>query len=120
MHPDAVFLSGATDVGLWITKQQRRIGAVIYAGRVRAFADVGRSLNPDRRIGGRIDRAARRSGRGQAGDPTAGRRTSRLRWISDATSDGDFRFQTPCILVPAQDVVLLALGLLGEEVEGLR
>jgi xanthine dehydrogenase iron-sulfur cluster and FAD-binding subunit A len=45
MHPDAVFLSGATDVGLRITKQQRRIGAVIYAGRVRALPmSGGRSI----------------------------------------------------------------------------
>ncbi|MBW8723770.1 MAG: xanthine dehydrogenase small subunit [Inquilinus limosus] len=34
-HPDATIVSGATDVGLWVTKQQRVLPAVIYTGRVR-------------------------------------------------------------------------------------
>lgn len=34
-HPDAAIVSGATDVGLWVTKQQRVLPAVIYTGRVR-------------------------------------------------------------------------------------
>jgi xanthine dehydrogenase small subunit len=41
-RPDATILSGATDVGLWITKQHRRIGAFIYAGRVRSLQAIAR------------------------------------------------------------------------------
>ena len=41
-HPDATILSGATDVGLWITKQHRRIGAFIYTGRVRELEAIAR------------------------------------------------------------------------------
>jgi xanthine dehydrogenase small subunit len=41
-HLDATILSGATDVGLWITKQHRRIGAFIYTGRVSALRAVTR------------------------------------------------------------------------------
>jgi xanthine dehydrogenase small subunit len=41
-HPGATILSGATDVGLWITKQHRRIGAFIHAGRVRELEAIGR------------------------------------------------------------------------------
>lgn len=33
-HPDAVILSGATDVGLWITKQGRDVRTLIYTGKV--------------------------------------------------------------------------------------
>src|SRR5947207_3902417 len=33
-HPDARILAGGTDVGLWVTKQQRELSAVIYVGNV--------------------------------------------------------------------------------------
>ncbi|MDB5822473.1 MAG: xdhA [Herminiimonas sp.] len=33
-HPDAVLLAGGTDVGLWVTKQLRLPGKVIYLGEV--------------------------------------------------------------------------------------
>ena len=33
-HPDARILAGGTDVGLWVTKQLRELGTVIYVGRV--------------------------------------------------------------------------------------
>jgi xanthine dehydrogenase small subunit len=33
-HTDATLLSGATDVGLWVTKQHRALPKVIYTGRV--------------------------------------------------------------------------------------
>ncbi|MFO1398335.1 MAG: xanthine dehydrogenase small subunit [Burkholderiales bacterium] len=39
-HPDARIVAGATDVGLWITKQHRDIGDVLYAGDVDALRDV--------------------------------------------------------------------------------
>jgi xanthine dehydrogenase small subunit len=34
-HPDATLVSGATDVGLWITKELRRLPKVIWLGRVQ-------------------------------------------------------------------------------------
>ncbi len=33
-HPDACILAGSTDVGLWVTKQHRDLGTVIYIGDV--------------------------------------------------------------------------------------
>jgi xanthine dehydrogenase small subunit len=33
-HPDAVFIAGATDVGLWVTKQHRALGTIIALGEV--------------------------------------------------------------------------------------
>jgi xanthine dehydrogenase small subunit len=39
-QPDATILSGATDVGLWITKQHRRIATFISTGRVRELQSV--------------------------------------------------------------------------------
>jgi xanthine dehydrogenase small subunit len=37
-HPDATILAGGTDIGLWITKQHRRLDTVIYTGRVAELA----------------------------------------------------------------------------------
>jgi xanthine dehydrogenase small subunit len=34
VHPDACILAGGTDVGLWVTKQHRRLDPVIYVGDV--------------------------------------------------------------------------------------
>jgi xanthine dehydrogenase small subunit len=39
-HPDAVIVAGATDVGLWITKQLREIPKVIHVGKVVGFDRV--------------------------------------------------------------------------------
>lgn len=39
-HPDAVLVGGATDVGLWITKQLRDLPKIIHTGRAAGFADV--------------------------------------------------------------------------------
>jgi xanthine dehydrogenase small subunit len=33
-HPAAVILAGSTDVGLWVTKQMRDLGDIIYIGQV--------------------------------------------------------------------------------------
>ena len=33
-HPQAVLVAGATDVGLWVTKQNRRLETIIYLGEV--------------------------------------------------------------------------------------
>ncbi|UEM05981.1 xanthine dehydrogenase small subunit [Skermanella rosea] len=39
-HPDARIVSGATDVGLWVTKFQRVLDVVIYTGRIRGFREI--------------------------------------------------------------------------------
>lgn len=39
-HPAAVLLAGSTDVGLWVTKQMRELGEVIYLGQVEALKTV--------------------------------------------------------------------------------
>lgn len=39
-HPDAIILGGATDVGLWVTKQGRRIETIISVMRVRELQSV--------------------------------------------------------------------------------
>ncbi|MFG0242523.1 MAG: xanthine dehydrogenase small subunit [Phycisphaerales bacterium JB054] len=36
-HPDATLVAGATDVGLWVTKQLRDLPKVIWIGRVEDF-----------------------------------------------------------------------------------
>lgn len=46
-NPDAVILSGGTDVGLWVTKQGRRLDTVIHTGRA---ADLRRIEESDREI----------------------------------------------------------------------
>lgn len=42
-HPDALLLAGSTDVGLWVTKQLRDLGDVIYLGQVSALQTVSES-----------------------------------------------------------------------------
>ncbi len=47
-HPDATLLGGATDVGLWITKQLRTLPKILHTGRVtelRRLVDDGASLS---------------------------------------------------------------------------
>ena len=39
-HPDATLVAGATDVGLWITKQLRDLPKVILVGRVAGLAEI--------------------------------------------------------------------------------
>ena len=39
-HPDATVVAGATDVGLWITKQLRDLKQIIHVGRTHAFDRV--------------------------------------------------------------------------------
>ncbi len=45
LHPDATLVAGATDVGLWITKQMRPIDRVIHLGRIREMTAI--EDNPD-------------------------------------------------------------------------
>lgn len=39
-HPDAVLVAGATDVGLWVTKQHREIETIIYLGEIAALRQI--------------------------------------------------------------------------------
>ena len=39
-HPQATLVAGATDVGLWVTKQQRRLEKVIYLGAVKELREI--------------------------------------------------------------------------------
>ena len=47
-HPDATIVAGATDVGLWITKQLRALPKIIYIGRAKgldAISDQGTHIS---------------------------------------------------------------------------
>jgi xanthine dehydrogenase small subunit len=39
-HPDATLVAGATDVGLWVTKQLRDLAKIIWLGRVRGLDTI--------------------------------------------------------------------------------
>jgi len=39
-HPEARIVAGATDVGLWITKQHRDLGTLVYTGAARDLARI--------------------------------------------------------------------------------
>ena len=39
-HPDATIIAGATDVGLWITKQLRTLPKIIYVGRAKGLDSI--------------------------------------------------------------------------------
>jgi xanthine dehydrogenase small subunit len=39
-QPDATILAGATDVGLWVTKQQRRLDRIVWIGRCADLARI--------------------------------------------------------------------------------
>ena len=39
-HPDATILAGGTDIGLWVTKQFRDLGTLIYTGNVEGLDDI--------------------------------------------------------------------------------
>ncbi len=38
--PDATLLAGGTDVGLWVTKQQRQPGTLVYLGEVDGLSEI--------------------------------------------------------------------------------
>ncbi len=40
-NPDAVLVAGATDVGLWLTKQLKQFDTMIYVGEVSELLDLG-------------------------------------------------------------------------------
>lgn len=39
-HPHARLLAGSTDIGLWVTKQFRNLGDIIYLGKVEALQHI--------------------------------------------------------------------------------
>jgi xanthine dehydrogenase small subunit len=39
-YPQATLLAGSTDIGLWVTKQMRELGDIIYLGHVSALQSV--------------------------------------------------------------------------------
>ncbi len=39
-RPDATILAGSTDIGLWVTKQMRQLGDIIYIGHVDALKQI--------------------------------------------------------------------------------
>lgn len=39
-HPEATIVAGATDVGLWVTKQMRELTTVIFLGKIQKLAKV--------------------------------------------------------------------------------
>src|SRR4030095_13008677 len=43
-HPSARMVAGATDIGLWVTKQHRDLGDIVYVGdcdALKAISDAG-------------------------------------------------------------------------------
>jgi len=44
-QPDAVLVAGATDVGLWVTKQQRRLATLIDVTRVAGLNEIKQSAD---------------------------------------------------------------------------
>jgi xanthine dehydrogenase small subunit len=39
-HPDATLLSGSTDIGLWVNKQFRQLGDILYLGEVKELQRI--------------------------------------------------------------------------------
>jgi xanthine dehydrogenase small subunit len=46
-HPHATLLAGSTDVGLWVTKQMRELGDIIYLGHVDALKTITQDKDKD-------------------------------------------------------------------------
>ncbi|WP_321895738.1 xanthine dehydrogenase small subunit [Paraburkholderia heleia] len=40
-RPDTRILAGSTDIGLWVTKQMRELGDIVYVGQVDAMRRIG-------------------------------------------------------------------------------
>jgi len=49
-HADATLIAGATDVGLWVTKQDRPLTTTIHVGRVASLSQIQRAATPSRAI----------------------------------------------------------------------
>ncbi|MZR31329.1 xanthine dehydrogenase small subunit [Sneathiella litorea] len=44
-YPDATLLAGATDVGLWVTKQHRDLATIIYLGQIQDLKNIEKQDN---------------------------------------------------------------------------
>jgi xanthine dehydrogenase small subunit len=54
-HPEAILVAGATDVGLWVTKQLQQPETLIYTGKVRELLHIERNLDAgELRIGAAV------------------------------------------------------------------
>ncbi|MEJ5218233.1 xanthine dehydrogenase small subunit [Cognatishimia sp. D5M38] len=59
-HPDATLVAGATDVGLWVTKQLRELDPVIFLGRCADLKDISVS-DTELSFGAMVDMNAMRA-----------------------------------------------------------
>ena len=75
-HPDATIVGGATDVGLWITKQLRDLPRIIHTGRVASMHEV-RVANAQVEIGAAATYAEAEAALGGI-DPDVGEMLRRL------------------------------------------
>ena len=39
-HPDSIIVAGATDVGLWVTKEHQELRKVVYVGGIRSLKNI--------------------------------------------------------------------------------
>ncbi|HVJ40637.1 MAG TPA: xanthine dehydrogenase small subunit [Dongiaceae bacterium] len=107
-HPDATLVAGATDVGLWITKQMRPLRKLIQVSRVAELQEI--ADRPDRLVLGAAV-TYERAGPALAGiDPDIGnllRRIGAKQVRSSGTLGGNIANGSPIGDTPP---VLLALG----------
>jgi xanthine dehydrogenase small subunit len=107
-HPDAILVAGATDVGLWITKQLRELPKIIWLGRVRGLGEI---LETDScvRFGATVNHEAARPYLG-AIDADLGelmRRFASVQIRTNATLGGNIANGSPIADMPP---ALIALG----------
>ena len=69
--PDATLVAGATDVGLWVTKQLRDLERVIWLGRVAGLDAVGETADGALRLGAGVTLARRRAASRRRSIPTS-------------------------------------------------
>jgi len=107
-NPDAILLAGATDVGLWVTKQHRRLETLIHLGRVAELQTITRA-NGNLTIGAAATLADAQAALGEV-SPDLGellRRFGALQVRSAGTVGGNIANGSPIgDLAPA----LIALG----------
>lgn len=120
VHPDATLLAGATDVGLWITKNLAAIEKVIWLGRVAGLDAI--EATADRLVMGAMVSHGRAQARLGAIDPDLGeimRRFGSAQVRASGTVGGNIANGSPIGDLPP---ALIALGatLVLESAEGQR